>query len=154
MKELEEYRRRMLERLHTAAEEFRAVCLSIKDPRRPAQGGWSAHQIAAHTRDVDRLVYGWRARQTLERENPLFENFDQDAFMAAHYRSDEPLADILNEFVSNVDALVEWLRGLSHADWARESQHAISGAGFTLQTWVERDLAHIEEHLQALRERS
>lgn len=152
MKELEEYRLRLLERLRAVAQEFRRACLAVKDPHRSAQDGWSVHQIAAHTRDVDKLVYGWRARQTLERENPMFEDFDQNAFMAEHYKADEPLADILAKLITNVNALTDWLSGLPNEAWARESQHAINGAGLTLQTWIERDLAHLEEHLKALSE--
>jgi len=49
------------------------------------KGGWNVHPLAAHTRDVDKLVYGMRARRTLEEDNPLFENFDGDAYMAEHY---------------------------------------------------------------------
>jgi hypothetical protein len=38
--------------------------------------------------------------------------------------------------------------------WSRESRHATFGGGFTLQTWVERDLAHIEEHLKVVQLKS
>jgi hypothetical protein len=34
--------------------------------------------------------------------------------------------------------------------WSRESRHEAFGGGLTLQLWVERSLAHVEEHLKAL----
>jgi hypothetical protein len=36
--------------------------------------------------------------------------------------------------------------------WSRTSRHTTFGSGFTLQTWVERDLAHIQEHLKAVKQ--
>jgi len=151
MQELREYRQKLMDRLSTAAKEFCAACLAVRDVHCVVQDGWTVHQLAAHTRDVDKLVYGFRVRQTLEQKNPLFANFNQDAYMAGHYSRVEPLAEILDELVSNVDSLVDLLRGIPDKAWARESQHEINGSGFTLQIWVERDLAHIEEHLKTVK---
>jgi len=65
MKELSEYRMNLMERLAGTANAFRAECLALKDPYAPLEdGGWNAHQVAVHTRDVDKLVYGLRARRT------------------------------------------------------------------------------------------
>jgi hypothetical protein len=107
------------------------------------------HQIAVHTRDVNELVYGMRARRTAEEENPEFQNFDGDAYMAEHYNPGEPLKELLDGFVANVEALAGMLRELPVEAWSRTSRHTTFGSGFTLQTWVERDLAHIQEHLKA-----
>lgn len=152
MKELIEYRARLIERLLSAAREFRESCLAVDDPFAALdEGGWNVHQVAAHTRDVNELVYGMRARRTAEEDNPEFQNFDGDAYMLEHYEMDEPLNEMLDGFVTDVEALVEILRGLPVEAWSRESRHAAFGGGFTLQTWVERDIAHIEEHLKAAR---
>ena len=71
MKELTEYRMRLLQRLEDAAIEFRTECLKIHEPYAPlGADGWTVHQIAVHTRDVDALVYGLRARRTATEENP------------------------------------------------------------------------------------
>jgi hypothetical protein len=45
---------------------------------------------------------------------------------------------------------VEWLRGLPLDSWSRVSRHTTLGSNLTLQTWVEKDLAHIEEHLETV----
>jgi hypothetical protein len=123
MKELYDYRTRLIDTLVAAANEFRAKCLAVPDPFVPLEeGGWNTHQVAAHTRDVD-------------------------AHSATHYDAKEPLDSILNGLVESVGSLAEMLRGLSGEAWARESRHSTLGSGFTLQTWVERNLAHIEEHI-------
>lgn len=151
MKELSEYREKLIDKLATAAKDFRAACLAVTDPYAPLEdGGWNSHQVAVHTRDVDKLVYGLRARRTALEENPEFPNFDGDAYMAKHYDAGEPLDALLDGFVASVQSLAESLRALPPEAWSRESRHATLGHGFTLQTWVERDLAHIQEHLESV----
>ncbi|HEX5942211.1 MAG TPA: DinB family protein [Anaerolineales bacterium] len=154
MKELAEYRANLMKRLEEAVDEFRAECLTVDDPYAPlAIDGWTVHQIAAHTRDVDKLVYGSRARRTAMEENPEFPNFDGEAYMSANYHANAPLDEVLDSLVENVRALVKWLRTLSPEAWSRVSRHTTLGRDLTLQTWVEKDLAHIEEHLGAVKKR-
>ena len=152
MKELIEYRKQLLSRLVAAAKEFRDACLAVKGVHAPLdKDGWNVHQIAAHTRDVNDLVYGLRAKRTAQEDNPEFQNFDGDAYMTEHYDASLPLNEMLDEFVKNVESLNEFLKPLPAEAWSRESRHLTFGGGFTLQTWVERDLAHIEEHLESVK---
>lgn len=154
MKELLEYRTSLIDRLVSVTDEFCSACLAVPDAFLPlAEGQWSVHQIAAHVRDVDKLVYGLRARRTASEDNPEFQSFDGESYMAEHYSAGEPLAQILDELKGNVGALADLLRKLPMEDWSRESSHATLGHGFTLQTWVERALAHIEEHMEAVKKR-
>jgi hypothetical protein len=152
MKELAEYRMKLMQNLEDTANAFRDECLKGKDPYAPlSTESWNTHQIAVHTRDVDELVYGLRARRTAVEENPEFANFDGEAYMAANYNASEPLAEVLDRFIENVRALVEWLRALPVNSWSRISRHTTLGKDLTLQTWVEKDLAHIEEHLKTVK---
>ena len=151
MKELKDYRKRLIEKLVNTARDFRDASLRAKDPYESLEeGGWNIHQVAVHTRDVDKLVYGLRARRTIEEDNPQFQNFNGDAYMAEHYDASEPLGELLNEFVENVESLAEMLRNLPDEAWSRQSRHTTLGSGFTLQSWVERGLAHILEHVETV----
>jgi hypothetical protein len=151
MQELLEYRHRLLDRFGAALGEFRRRCESITDPKQPLEpGGWNAHQIAVHTRDTDRQVYGMRLRRTIEEHDPLFPNFDGEAWMLAQYDARETLASILDELTLSVKGQLDLLRALPSAAWARTSRHETLGSGLTLQTWVERGLAHLQEHLASL----
>jgi hypothetical protein len=150
MKELMQYRAELIDRLVDASHRFRDQSLALHDPFAPFDDGWNAHQIAAHTRDVDKLVYGTRARRTAAEDNPEFPNFDGERYMAEHYSAQEPLEKIVNELVENVEALAQMLRNVPVAAWSRQSRHVTLGHGFTMQTWVERGLAHIEEHLKTI----
>ena len=151
MKELLAYRRSLIERLITVTNEFCSTCLASNDAFVPlAEGDWNVHQVAVHVRDVDKLVYGLRARRTAAEENPKFQNFDGEWYMIEHYSAKEPLPQILDELRGNVEGLANLLRELPAEAWSRESRHATLGDGFTLQTWVERDLAHIEGHMETV----
>jgi len=151
VKELLEYRVKLVKRFEEAAREFRAACEAVSDPFTKAEGEWALHQIAWHTRDVAKLIYGARITQTLNEDNPVFKNFDADEWMAAHYNQEEPLAEILDEFIKNVDDVCATLRALPQEAWSRESRHEAQGGGLAMQLWVERSLAHIEEHLLTLK---
>lgn len=153
MKELLEYRRKLIEKLAEAAHEFRTAALAAGDAFAQLDGGWNVHQIVVHTRDVNKLVYGLRARRTAAEDNPEFLNFDGEAYMAEHYQVDEPLEKILNELVSDVEELATMLHNLPPEAWSRQSRHVTLGHGFTLQAWVERNLAHIEEHLGTFKQK-
>ena len=152
MRELAEYRLYLMKRLQDAANEFRAECLKVSDPQASLDAdGWTVHQIAVHTRDVDELVYGLRARRTVMEQNPEFPNFDGETYMSANYRASDPLDKVLSRLVQNVQSLVEWLQSLPPEAWSRVSRHMTLGSDLTLQSWVEKDLAHIEEHLKTVR---
>lgn len=151
MKELFEYREKLIARLGEAAGEFCEACRSFGDPFKKVEGEWTLHQVASHIRDVDRSVYGARIRQTMNEENPQFKSFNADAWMAEQYNKDEPLAGILSDFSTNMDELCSILNSMPREAWSRESRHETLGGELTLQLWVERSLAHIEEHLQTLK---
>ena len=152
MKELTQYRTSLIERLVKVTDEFRAACLGVPDMfALAAEGAWTIHQVAVHVRDVHKLVYSVRVRTTAAEEDPEFQNFDPEAYMNEHYSVDEPLLEILDELQGSVLDLASMLRELTPEDWSRTSRHALLGHGFTLQTWVERDLAHIERHLDVVR---
>jgi hypothetical protein len=150
MNALLEYRRKMVERLAAAAQEFCSACEAGK-PSARVEEDWNLHQIAAHVRDVDRTVYSVRVQRTLQEENPLFAGFDPDAWMATQYNKEELLQKILNEFKANTDALCKTLNGIPQEAWSRESRHETIGESLTLQLWVERSLSHIEEHLEVIK---
>lgn len=151
MKELMEYREKLIARLGEATREFCEACESFDDPYVKMEGDWTMHQIASHVRDVDRHVYGMRIRRMLNEDNPVFSSFNADGWMASEYRKDEPLKTILGEFSASMDEMCNLLKSLPQAGWSRLSRHESLGNELTLQLWAERSLAHIEEHLKTLK---
>ena len=145
-----DYRQHLIDEIANSTEAFCAACRAVSDPFQPLEaGGWNTHQIAVHVRDVDAQVYGMRIRRSVTEENPLFPNFDQDAWIAEHYDPDEPLNPILDELSASVTDLVRLLRSLPDPAWSRPSRHELTG-DFVLQTWVKRALSHLKEHLETV----
>ena len=150
-KELLSYRSQLIQRLGTTAKEFSEACVAVSDPYAPIEAdGWNAHQLAAHARDVQIHVYGARVRRTVSEEKPVFPNFDGDAWNAEHYDAGEPITKIVDEFLADVREIIPWLEDLPLTAWSRLSRHEVHGE-FAMQAWVERMLAHIEEHLATLK---
>ena len=151
MKELIEYREKLLDRLEELAREFVEIC-KTRDPFTQVTGSdWNIHQFAVHVRDVDKFVYGERIRRTLSEDNPVFKSFDADVWMESHYKKDEPFEQVLDEFLKSVIEARKMLDGVPIEAWSRVSSHESIGGDLTLQLWVERSLAHIEEHLKAVK---
>ncbi len=151
MKELTEYREKLLARLRDAAAEFGEECAAIQDPFETLESPWTAHRVAFFLRGVLRDVYGIRARRTWEEDNPLFENFDSDSWIVQTYNRDESLEKILGEFSASVNHLCGFLNAMPTEGWSRLSRHAALGKALTLQIWVERGLAHIESSIKKIR---
>ena len=144
------YRQQLIDQIGATAEAFCTACRAVREPYEPVEpGGWNTHQVAAHVRDVDAQVYGMRIRRSAGEDNPLFPNFDQEVWMAEHYHPDEPLDTILDELSASIAGLAGLLHSLPDGSWSRPSRHEVNG-DFILQTWVERSLAHLKEHLQTV----
>jgi hypothetical protein len=150
MKELNEYRQRLLDTIESKAHVFVEAMQAVKEPSAPLEeGGWNLHQVAAHVRDVQIHVYGMRVRRTVAENIPTFQNFDADAWNAEHYHADEPLDNILREFETDVREMLSLLRAQPAEAWNRIGKHETFGE-LSLQLWVERLLAHIKEHLETV----
>ncbi len=149
-KELLEYRSRLLTELHLALNRFVVACEKVADIYVPVDaGGWNVHQLAGHVRDVQVRVYGMRIRMTLRGNEPVFSDFDAEAWMAEHDQREQPLSAILDEARTDMDELIQLLSDLPREAWSFKSRHAIYGER-TLQNWVERDLGHLREHLETV----
>ncbi|MBE3111710.1 MAG: DinB family protein [Acidobacteria bacterium] len=152
MEELWAYRQRLLERHAAQVSDLRARLAGWPDDRvrvAPRIGEWSAHQVAAHLRDVEVQAYIPRVHRTLAEADPSLADFDAEAFMAGAYDPAEPIEQI----VEDVEQARQGLRRVLALDdglaWSRTGRHPALGRR-TVQTWVERAVDHFEEHLQQL----
>jgi hypothetical protein len=118
---------------------------------RPKEGEWSAHECLAHLRNIEREVFLYRIRRTIEEEQPTLEFFDEATYHREHWRADEPLGDMLADFQQARDEIVRLLEAAP--DWTRKGLHATRGP-ITLAWQADYALGHTWEHLsQAMRVR-
>jgi hypothetical protein len=150
MEELTEYRQKLIGKFAQAPVLIEQVIKKIKDPNQPLEeGGWNVHQIITHMRDVNKQVYLPRLQRIMNEEDPLFENFDGDAWMIKHYDPKEHLESVLLELYEQCRSTADWLTQLSPPSWIRNGIHPAIG-NHTMQWWVERTLAHVSEHVTQL----
>jgi uncharacterized damage-inducible protein DinB len=115
-----------------------------------AKGGWSPHQIVSHLEAVNREVYRVRLQRILDETNPVFEDFDEKAWMAVHYLPSVPMDELVAKFTDLCDEAAEWLEELPDEAWERLGTHPTRGT-HTLEWWADRMEAHVTEHLAQLR---
>lgn len=112
----------------------------------PAPNEWSVHQIAAHMRDTERLVFLHRVERMLDEEHPAVENFDQEMWHREHYVTAEPLRKIKSEFRTARRKLARLLRSASKMDWENWAVHPEYGK-ISLDWLLEHNYLHTLEHL-------
>ena len=149
---LDDYRRRLLARYLHQPEGYAEHLAGLDDraARTPIKPGeWSAHQVLFHTSSVDQQAYGPRLRRILREDRPTLEDYDGDGWMAEHYDPAEPTQIILERWRSVRQGHAAELEPAPPEAWSRTGLQAYWGER-TLQWWVERAVAHAEDHRRQL----
>ena len=152
MDELHAYRRQMMAQARAQLQRLTAGVEKI-DPGSMytplEEGGWSAHQVLVHMRDVEQLAFWPRVEDMLQHDQPDLQYFDEGAWMQEHYDEAEPVQAILADFE---EARTKMLAAVETADpqgWSRTGRHPTQGLR-TVQWWFEYALSHTEDHLAQL----
>ena len=120
---------------------------------RPAPGVWSSLEYACHVRDVCRVFAG-RVRLMLAEDDPVFENWDQDATAVEdRYGQQEPVA-VASELTEAAVATSEAFASVQPDEWERRGRRS-NGSEFTILTlgqYLLHDLAHHLVDVGATRE--
>jgi hypothetical protein len=152
MEELFIYRQRLLERMETVVDDLRAAALDGLFPESSSdrkEGQPSPHWWLAHLRNIEAQALAPRMKRILTEEEPLLSLFDDEDWMDKHYRLDEPIEAIVDDYERIRKGELAWLNEMKVQAWSRTCRHPWFGVR-TLQWWVERTLAYAEEHLQEI----
>ncbi len=112
---------------------------------RPAAGVWSPLEYAAHVRDVHRVFAG-RVRSMLDSDDPLFENWDQDAAAVLGAYGDQDPAVVGAELVDAAAEVGGLYRTVSGEQWNRSGRRS-NGSVFTVDSLARYHLHDVEHHL-------
>ena len=110
---------------------------------RPAPGVWSPLEYACHVRDVHR-VFATRVSLILEHDDPLFENWDQDA-AASDYGSQRAQV-VAAELAAAAANVARRYDQVTPAQWPRPGRRS-NGSTFTLATLAQYHLHDVLHHL-------
>jgi hypothetical protein len=104
---------------------------------------WTTLEYAAHVRDVFRR-FGERLVLMLQIDDPLFENWDQDATARdERYNEQDPVA-VAAELVEAASRLADGFDQVSSEQWQRTGRRS-DGAHFTVETFA-RYMIHDPVH--------
>ena len=137
-------------RVRAAVPRWRAV-LARPDARdRPDESTWSPLEYACHVRDVCH-VFDERLVLMLERDDPLFDNWDQDATaVEERYREQDP-AQVADELASEAETIAGRFAAV-RPDQADRAGRRSNGSVFTVTTLAQyflHDLVHHEQDVGA-----
>ncbi|MFZ4896245.1 DinB family protein [Plantibacter sp. Mn2098] len=110
---------------------------------RPDDSTWSALEYAAHVRDVFR-IFGVRLARIVGEDDPLFENWDQDATAVAERYGEQDPATVGRELSIAGEALAAAFEAVPAGDIGRTGRRS-DGAVFTVET-LGRYLIHDPVH--------
>ena len=116
--------------------------------RRPVAEGWSAAQIVAHLRAADDILTP-RIYQMLVRDDPPLPAFDDRRWADVMGYETVPMEAHFARMALRRYELLQLLRGLEPAAWARPGSHEEHGR-ITIFAVASHIAGHEEEHLSQL----
>lgn len=152
MDALTAYRLGLLSSLAEVVDELSKIVAAIPTHTWHLPGELSSHTphyILAHLRELEAQVFIFQLHRILDEDVPRLVLFDDERWMASHYTPEEPVPEILAGFTNLRKQELEWLRGLSSADWSRTARHPWWGVR-TLQWWVEQQSEYSIQQLSEL----
>ena len=112
-------------------------------PGRPNESTWSTLEYTCHVRDVYRRFFT-RINLMLSEDDPLFENWDQDASAVADSYEHQVPATVIDELDGAAEAVASQLDRVVGPAWQRTGRRS-DGASFEVQT-IARYMVHDTVH--------
>jgi len=109
---------------------------------------WSAHETLAHLCETEREAFLLRAKQLTGEHNPGLKNFDGETWHAEHYNPQQPLAEMLADFVDARREMIKLLE--SESDWSRSGFHEGWQKRYSIAFLAEYTVHHTWEHLNQI----
>lgn len=145
-------RRTLIERYRTGAAVVAEALAGATDAEldaRPADGGWTAREVAIHLPDSE-MSGAIRLRRLIAEAQPVIQAYDQDEYAKRlHYT--RPVAASLAALAAIRALTAELLDCLTEDEWQRTGTHSDLGA-YSVSTWLEMYGAHAHDHADQIRQ--
>jgi len=116
---------------------------------RPRPDRWSAVEYGAHIRDVFR-VFDRRLGLMLTEDDPLFDNWDQDATAVADHYAEQDPAQVAAELTEAGEQIAASFDAVTADQLPRPGRRS-DGASFTVDSFGRYFLHDVVHHLQDVR---
>jgi len=114
---------------------------------------WSLLEIICHLRDEEIEDFPFRTQFTLENPGKIPPPFDPSKWVEARNYGQQDFDQVLEQFRTERLNSIEWLKGLTNAQWSNSFTHPKLGemsASLFLHNWVAYDQLHIRQILYNL----
>lgn len=115
---------------------------------KPKPEKWCLLEIICHLYDEEREDFRYRTRHTLETPDKPAPPIDPETWVTQRQYMQRDFSDMLDKFLAERTASVQWLKSLSQPAWNNIYQHpelgAISAKMF-LSNWLAHDYLHIRQ---------
>jgi hypothetical protein len=125
------------------------VLARVEARERPEPATWSPTEYACHVRDVF-ILFGQRVRLMLDQDDPLFENWDQDATAIEDDYACQLPSEVSSEIVSAGHAIATIFDSVPDDAWDRVGRRS-NGSVFTVTTLAQYFLHDVVHHLHDVR---
>ena len=127
------------------AEAWQRVLYRADVRNRPRPDVWSPLEYACHVRDVLRL-YDERLQLMLDHDDPLYDNWDQDATAVAERYDQQDPAVVASELREAAQRVAERFAALTAEQWQRTGRRS-DGASFTVTSFSRYFVHDVIHHL-------
>ena len=144
-------RRALLEKFRIGSQAIDAALAGITDEeldRVPADGGWTARQVAHHLADSEAMAYT-RLRRLVADADPQIQGYDEPLW-ATRLHYERPIAEAVAVTHAVRAASLSLLESLTPQEWERHGIHSESGA-YSVDRWLEIYASHPHEHAAQIR---
>ena len=144
-------RRALLEQFRIGRQAIDAALAGITNEeldRVPADGGWTARQVAHHLADSEAMAYT-RLRRLVADADPQIQGYDEPLW-ATRLHYERPIAEAVAVTHAVRAASLSLLESLTPQEWERHGIHSESGA-YSVDRWLEIYASHPHEHAAQIR---
>lgn len=115
----------------------------------PADGGWTARQVAHHLADSEAMAYTRLRRLVADADPVVIQGYDEPRW-AERLHYERPIGEAVAVLHAVRAASLSLLESLTPTEWERTGQHSESGA-YSVDRWLEIYAGHPHEHADQIR---
>ena len=115
---------------------------------KPSPEKWCLLEIVCHLIDEERLDFKFRAKWLLENPEKTPPSIDPVGWVTEHRYIKQDYIKKVEEFISEREASVNWLKSLENPNWELGYDHQKLGrltAGLFMNNWLAHDYLHLRQ---------
>jgi hypothetical protein len=148
----------LYQELQNSTEMIRALLSGINQEEacvKPDADSWSILEVTCHLNDEERQDFRDHLDLILHRQEEEWSVIDPQSWITERRYNEQNFAEMQQKFFGEREKSLEWLKGLSSADWETiyTSPFGSMKAGTMFASWVAHDNLHIRQLVELRRTR-